>query len=446
MNTIEIECADESTNQSKNESDMKKVNTIELVNKNLKKRYRAERRFKAYGLVSICFALLCLVVLFTDIISKGHTAFFQTYIQLELDLDERVLDINDIRNKKQLASANYQGVIRQSLRTLFPDVKARRDKRKLYSLVSSGASYQLADQIKAQPTLVGTTISVFVLADDDVDTWFKSLDDAKPFTGRMSEKQLAWLEKLMSSESLEKKFNTTFFSNGDSREPELAGIKGAMVGSLFTILVTFLLSFTVGISTAIYLEEYAPKNLFTDFIEVNINNLAAVPSIIFGLLGLAILIGMFGMQRSIPLLGGLVLSLMTLPTIIISSRAAIKSVPPSIRQAALGMGASKMQVILHHVLPLAMPGMLTGTIIGLAQALGETAPLLMIGMVAFVVDVPGAFTDPSTALPVQIFLWADSPERAFVERTSAAIMVLLVFLISMNTVAVFLRKRLERRW
>ncbi len=446
MSTIEIDIEKSNESNCTNESEMKKVNTIELVNKNLKKRYRAERRFKAYGLVSICFALLCLVVLFTDIISKGHGAFFQTYIQLELNLDEDVLEVNDIQNMKQLASANYQGVIRQSLRTLFPDAKKRHDKRKLYALVSSGASYQLADQIKAQPALVGTTISVFVLADDDVDTWFKSLDDAKPFIGRMSEKQLVWLESLKKSGSLHKKFNTTFFNNGDSREPELAGIKGAMIGSLFTILVTFLLSFTVGISTAIYLEEYAPKNLFTDFIEVNINNLAAVPSIIFGLLGLAIFIGMFGMQRSIPLLGGVVLSLMTLPTIIISSRAAIKAVPPSIRQAALGMGASKMQVILHHVLPLAMPGMLTGTIIGLAQALGETAPLLMIGMVAFVVDVPGALTDPSTALPVQIFLWADSPERAFVERTSAAIMVLLAFLISMNTVAVFLRKRLERRW
>lgn len=442
MNAIEVE----KDIENKIESQMKKIDTIELVNRNLKKRYRAERRFKAYGLVSVCFALLCLVILFTDIISKGHSAFFQTYIQLELSLDQSVLEIDDIQNNKQLSNANYQGVIRQSLRTLFPEAKTRHEKRNLYALVSSGASYQLAERIKQQPDLIGTTLSVFVLADDDVDTWFKSLDDAIPFTGRISDKQLVWLESLNKSGSLEQKFNTTFFNNGDSREPELAGIKGALVGSLLTIAVTFLLSFTVGISTAIYLEEYAPKNWFTDFIEVNINNLAAVPSIIFGLLGLAIFIGVFEMQRSIPLLGGIVLSLMTLPTIIISSRAAIKSVPPSIRQAALGMGASKMQVIVHHVLPLAMPGMLTGTIIGLAQALGETAPLLMIGMVAFVVDIPGGLTDPSTALPVQIFLWADSPERAFVERTSAAIMVLLAFLISMNTVAVFLRKRLERHW
>ena len=427
---------------------MTKPNTIDLVNKNLAKRYRAEKRFRLYGIASIAFALICLVVLFTDIIGKGHSAFFQTYIQLEVDLDPEVLDINDARDLKQLAIGNYQAALRKSLRAEFPDVKGRTDKRKLNALISSGASYLLADEVKADPSLLGQVISLSVLADDDVDTWLKSRGDdgQQAFTGRLSEKQLIWLAHLLESDKLVQKFNVVFFSNGDSREPELAGVRGAMMGSLLTLFVTFVLSFTVGISSAIYLEEYAPKNRFTDFIEVNINNLAAVPSIIFGLLGLAIFIGVFGMPRSIPLLGGVVLSLMTLPTIIISSRAAIKAVPPSIRQAALGMGASKMQVILHHVLPLAMPGMLTGTIIGMAQALGETAPLLMIGMVAFVVDVPGALTDPSTALPVQIFLWADSPERAFVERTSAAIMVLLAFLISMNALAVALRKRLEQRW
>jgi len=429
-------------------TETKKSNTIELVNKNLAKRHRAETRFRLYGIVSITFALICLAVLFTDIVGKGHSAFFQSYITLDVNLDSSVLGIDDITNTKQIANADYQAVLRKSLRSLFPEVKARRDKRKLNALISSGASYQLADEVKADPGLLGKVITLPVLADDDVDTWLKSRSDdgQEAFTGRLSEKQLAWLEHLLASDKLTQKFNVVFFTNGDSREPELAGIRGAIMGSLFTLFVTFILSFTVGIASAIYLEEYAPKNRFTDFIEVNINNLAAVPSIIFGLLGLAIFIGLFGMPRSVPLLGGVVLSLMALPTIIISSRAAIKAVPPSIRQAALGMGASKMQVILHHVLPLAMPGMLTGTIIGLAQALGETAPLLMIGMVAFVVDVPGALTDPSTALPVQIFLWADSPERAFVERTSAAIMVLLAFLISMNTVAVFLRKRLERRW
>jgi phosphate transport system permease protein len=245
---------------------------------------------------------------------------------------------------------------------------------------------------------------------------------------------------------MHKNFNRILFTNGDSRDPELAGIKGAIIGSVLTLLVTLLLSFPIAVATAIYLEEFAPKNKFTEFIEVNINNLAAVPSVIFGLLGLAVFINFFGLPRSIPLVGGLVLTLMTLPTIIISSRASIKAVPPSIREAALGMGASKVQMVVHHVLPLAMPGMLTGTIIGMAQALGETAPLLMIGMVAFIVDPPGAITDPATVLPVQIYLWADSPERAFVEKTSAAIMGLLAFLIFMNSTAVWLRKRLERRW
>jgi phosphate transport system permease protein len=257
---------------------------------------------------------------------------------------------------------------------------------------------------------------------------------------------MTWIDSLLADQHIEKRINSYFFTSGDSREPEQAGILGAIMGSLFTLLVTRALSFPIGVAAAVYLEEYAPNNRFTDFIEININNLAAVPSIIFGLLGLAIFIGYFEMHRSLPLVGGLVLTLMTLPTIIISSRAAIKSVPPSIRDAALGLGASKMQVVMHHVLPLAMPGMLTGAIIGFAQALGETAPLLMIGMVAFIVDVPGGVTDPATALPVQIFLWSDSPERAFVERTSAAIMVLLAFLISMNTLAIWLRKRLEIRW
>ena len=242
------------------------------------------------------------------------------------------------------------------------------------------------------------------------------------------------------------RFNATFFSTGDSREPEQAGILGAAVGSLFTLIVTLLLSFPIGVLAAVYLEEFAPKNRWTDLVEVNINNLAAVPSIIFGLLGLAVFLNFFGLPRSAPLVGGMVLALMTLPTIIIAARAALKAVPPSIREAALGIGASKLQVMTHHVLPLAMPGILTGTIIGMAQALGETAPLLMIGMVAFIVDIPGGFTDPATVLPVQIYIWADSPERAFVAKTSAAIMVLLGFLICMNALAIWLRKRFERRW
>ena len=263
---------------------------------------------------------------------------------------------------------------------------------------------------------------------------------------RVSDKQIGWIDQLTAAGRLEKRFNRTFFQNGDSREPELAGIRGAAMGSFYTLIVTLALSFPVGVAAAVYLEEFAPRNRWTDLIEVNINNLAAIPSIVFGLLGLAVFLNVMNLPRSASTVGGLVLTLMTLPTIIIASRASLKSVPPSIREAALGVGASKMQTIVHHVLPLAMPGMMTGTIIGMARALGETAPLLMIGMVAFIVDVPRGFNDPATALPVQIYLWADSPERAFVERTSAAILVLLAVLLCMNGLAVYLRNRFERRW
>ena len=308
----------------------------------------------------------------------------------------------------------------------------------------------LRDMVIADPSLIGTTKTVSMIADDDFDVFYRhsygrNLSDEDKIS-RLSDNQEMLVKTLVESGAVETKFNRIFFSSADSREPELAGIKGAVMGSLLTLLVTLLLSFPIAVATAIYLEEFAPTNKITDFIEVNINNLAAVPSVIFGLLGLAIFINFFGMPRSVPLVGGFVLALMTLPTIIISSRAAIKAVPPSIREAAYGMGASKVQTVIHHVLPLAMPGMLTGTIIGMAQALGETAPLLMIGMVAFIVDTPAGITDSATVLPVQIYLWSDSPERLFVEKTSAAIMVLLTFLILMNSFAVWLRKRLERRW
>ncbi|MDG1255019.1 MAG: phosphate ABC transporter permease PstA [Glaciecola sp.] len=425
-----------------------KPSTIDLVNKNLAKRYRAEKRFKAYGVAAILFGLACLVILFTDIIGKGHSAFLQTYVYVEVNYDADALDISNVNDPQQLAIADYSAIVKSALREQFTDAKSRKQRRNLYGLVSNGASFTLRESLENNPALLNQTVGLWLLADDDIDTYYKSRGDNKDdaFVGRLNPQQVAWVETWIDQKQIKKRFNTTFFTSGDSREPEQAGIMGAMAGSLFTLLVTIALSFPIGVAAAVYLEEYAPKNKITDFIEVNINNLAAVPSIIFGLLGLAIFIGYFEMHRSIPLVGGLVLSLMTLPTIIISSRAAIKSVPSSIRDAALGLGASKMQVILHHVLPLAMPGMLTGAIIGFAQALGETAPLLMIGMVAFIVDIPGGVSDPATALPVQIFLWSDSPERAFVERTSAAIMVLLAFLITMNTAAIWLRKRLERRW
>ena len=427
-------------------TDIDKART-EQIQRSLAKRYRAERRFRYYGIAAISFGLLCVALLFTDIISKGYKAFQHAYIQLEITYDADVMGVYDISDKQQIALGDFQGLVKQSLRDKFSNVSGRRAKRELYGLVSSGAGYELRDRLVANPGLLNQTETLWLVADDDIDTYMKTLSDEEgAFVGRMSERRQQWVEQLVADEAIEMRLNRAFFSNGDSREPEMAGIWGAAMGSLFTLVVTLLLSFPIGVAAAVYLEEFAPKNRWTDLIEVNINNLAAVPSIIFGLLGLAIFINFFHVPRSVPLVGGLVLTLMTLPTIIISSRAAIKAVPPSIREAAIGIGASPMQVVLHHVLPLAMPGMLTGAIIGMAQALGETAPLLMIGMVAFIVDIPGGFTDPATVLPVQIFLWADSPERAFVEKTSAAIMVLLAFLILMNTIAVVLRKRLERRW
>jgi phosphate transport system permease protein len=331
---------------------------------------------------------------------------------------------------------------------VFPEVQERSDIRQLAALISSSATHELQRRVEANPRLIGTREKLTVLAGADVDQLLKGAVDRKvPEDQRVvSDRQLAWIEALEQRANLHLAFNKGFLFNGDSREPEQAGVWGALVGSIYTLAVTLLLSFPVGVAAAIYLEEFAKRNRWTDIIEVNINNLAAVPSIVFGLLGLAVFLNFFGMPRSAPMVGGFVLTLLTLPTIIIASRAALKAVPPSIREAALAMGASRLQMVSHHVLPLAMPGVLTGTIIGMARALGETAPLLMIGMVAFIVDVPRGVADPATVLPVQIFLWADSPERAFQERTSAAILILLAFLVVMNATAVILRRRFERRW
>ncbi len=422
------------------------VNNLEKIRKSLGRRNRSEQLFRWYGRLAILIGLAAVTVLFTDIVSKGHGAFRISYMQLEVEYDQDLIGVDNLTDPEQLILGNWQAVPKQALRQQFPDVSGRSDKRKLYGLVSNGSGFDLKDRLLANPLLLGTRETVWILADDDIDTYYKSWLDGEPYAARLSDKQVQWVSELHDQGKIRLQFNSNLFTRGDSREPEQAGIRGAVMGSLFTLLLTLMLSFPIGVAAAIYLEEFAPKNGWTDFIEVNINNLAAVPSIIFGLLGLAIFINFFHVPRSVAIVGGLVLTLMTLPTIIITSRAAIKSVPPSIREAALGMGASKYQMVLHHVLPLALPGMLTGAIIGMAQALGESAPLLMIGMVAFIVDIPGGFSDPATVLPVQIFLWADSPERAFIEKTSAAIMVLLSFLIVMNTSAVWLRKRLERRW
>ncbi len=419
--------------------------TREKVEAGLARRRRKESLFRFLGIVATAVGILFLGVFFASLIAKGSSAFKQNFVQLDIRLDAEVIAPG---GQLDLQYADFDGLVRNGLRALFPEVSGRSDRRALYQLVSVGATYELRELIEKDRDLLGTTQTLWVPASSNVDMLLKGNIDKDVVETRrtLSDKQIAWVEALQDAGRIRSQFNAALFSNGDSREPELAGIRGAVMGSFYMLLVTILLSFPIGVAAAIYLEEFAPRNRWSDLIEVNINNLAAVPSIVFGLLGLAVFINWMALPRSAPLVGGLVLTLLTLPVIIIASRAAIQAVPPSIREAALGLGASRTQVVFHHVLPLAMPGMLTGAIIGMSRALGESAPLLMIGMVAFIVDVPGGFTDPATALPVQIYLWADSPERAFAERTSAAIIVLLGFLLLMNLAAVIMRKRMERKW
>lgn len=424
-------------------------NIADAVRRSLQRRYRAERRFRFLGLGAILIGIVFVLMLFTSIASKGYTAFVQTQLELEIYFDPEIIDPEGTRDLTTIGrSADFSRLYKNALKERFSDVSGRRELRELYNLVSNGTTYRLRDMVLDDPSLIGTRQDMWLVADDEIDMLNKGyIDRNVPQSDRrVSDRTIGWVEAMDAAGALRTTFNRDFLFNGDSREPEQAGIGGAVMGSLYTLLVTLVLSFPIGVAAAIYLEEFAPKNQLTDLIEVNINNLAAVPSIVFGLLGLAVFLNFFGMPRSAPLVGGLVLTLMTLPTIIIASRAALKSVPPSIREAALGIGASRVQAVFHHVLPQAMPGMMTGTIIGMAQALGESAPLLMIGMVAFIVEIPGGPLDPSTVLPVQIYLWADSPERAFLERSSAAIMVLLSFLVAMNALAVVLRKRFEKRW
>jgi phosphate transport system permease protein len=414
----------------------------------VRRRYAAERRFRFYGLLSICVAVAMLGLLLFSIVSKGYSAFLQTEIGLDIAFDAAEIDPQGTRDPAVLGNADYAKLIRAALQARFPEVTSRQDRRDLMDMVSGSAAFQLREAVLADPSLIGTTREMWFAAGDDFDMLQKGhvTRGGGEADRRLNDKQIAWFDALTADGRVATAFNSTFFTAGDSREPEQAGVWGAVVGTFLTMLVTLCLTLPLGVATAIYLEEFAPKNRWTDLIEVNINNLAAVPSIVFGLLGLAVFLGFFGLPRSAPLVGGMVLALIVLPTIIIAGRSAIKAVPPSIREAALGIGASRLQVVSHHVLPLAMPGILTGTIIGMAHALGETAPLLMIGMVAFIVDIPHGFTDAATVLPVQIYLWADSPERGFVEKTSAAIIVLLVVLMIMNGLAVLLRRRFERRW
>lgn len=417
----------------------------------IKRRYAAERRFQAYGIAAISFGLIFLAILLTTVIRQGYTAFAQTAITLPIEFSEKVLDPNNKRatDPSVLIAANYPVLIRDAMvKTLGINAQSRPEVRDATAMISKGAPIVLRDMVVADTSLIGKTVNVTLLADANVDSANKGQIDltVDEKNRKVNDRQVGWMQQLTASGTLHKQFNTGLFVNGNSSRPEAAGLGVALIGSLYLMLIVLALSLPIGVAASIYLEEFAPKNKLTDLIEVNINNLAAVPSIVYGLLGLAVFINFAGLPRSASLVGGLVLTLMTLPTIIIATRAALRAVPPSIRAAALGLGASKMQMVFHHVLPLAMPGILTGTIIGLAHALGETAPLLLIGMVAFVANAPATPMDPSTALPVQVYMWANEAERAFVERTSGAIIVLLLFLIVMNLGAILLRRRFERRW
>ena len=424
------------------------ISITEIVNKGLKKRYRSEFMFRLYGITSILFAAAFLIVFFSSIIDKGYSAFTQGELNISIYLDPEIIDPDNTRDEEEIRYANYDKLVLDSLKNFFPSVSSRKERKELKALVSNGTSLRIQSLVLDDMSLIGKTLELSVKLDSDIDMFLKgnidiTLDESQR---RISDNQVKWTNELKTKGLISQKFNSTLFSAGDSREPEQAGVLGALIGSFFMLLITFIVAFPLGVAAAIYLEEFAPKNKFTDFVEVNINNLAAVPSIIYGLLGLAVFINFFGMPRSAPLVGGLVLALMTFPVIIIASRAALQSVPPSITDAALGVGASKIQTVFDHVFPLALPGMLTGSIIGMARALGESAPLLMIGMVAFVVDIPSTPLDASAALPVQVYLWADAPERGFVERTSAAILVLLFFLLVMNSTAIWLRNKFEIKW
>ncbi len=422
----------------------------------LNKRYKKEKRFILLGRVAVSLTIIFLVILLGSILLRGISGFYTTNIFLTTNLSQEIIDPEDKKNVEEIYKSSWRKIARNSIYDVLSefnkskniDKSSRKDKRDFLKLFSRSSEFYIRDFTLENLDSIGKEVKISIPSSSLVDQFLKGKiniavnEDDRP----INDKQISWINFMVEKNMIERKFNINFFSKGDSRNAEEAGILGAIVGSFFVILVAIIVAFPVGVMSAIYLEEFAPKNKITNIIEVNINNLAAVPSIVFGLLGLAIFLNFFGLPRSSPLAGGLVLALMTLPTIIISSRVAIKSVPPSIREAAMGIGASKMQSVFHHVIPLAVPGILTGTIIGMARALGETAPLLMMGMVAFIVDVPQGITDPSTVLPAQIFLWSDQPERGFEEKTAAATIILLVFLLTMNALAVFLRYKYERKW
>ena len=424
------------------------MNNLKKIEYSLKKRKRQESRFKIYGLLGITTAVTFLCIILSSIFMEGKKAFLSTYIKLEVYFDPDIIYTSNDQKEEDIKFANFQKIIKNSLNSFFPEISDKGELRKLSNFISSSEEENLMKLVLKNKQLVGQKITLWLLASSKIDVINKNPDmELIAEEDRLiSDLELNWLNEIRSANNIKSNFNKNFFVKADSTEPEQAGIWGSLVGSFFTLFVTLILSFPIAVAAGVFLEELAPKNKFTDFIEVNINNLAAVPSIIFGLLGLAIFLNVMHLPRSAPIVGGMVLALMTLPTIIIATRASLKAVPPSIREAAIGLGATKFQTVTHHVLPLSLPGILTGTIIGMSQALGESAPLLMIGMVAFIVDVPGSFLDSSTVLPVQIYLWKSTAARGFVELTAAGVMVLLSFLILMNGIAVFIRQKFEKKW
>lgn len=405
----------------------------------LASRHRAERRFRFSGVFAILVSLGFLAWMIGTIAFNALGA--TKLVEIEVSVDLSGVDPADI------GTTRFGSIIKAGLRRQFPAAETRREKKKLYGLVSPEASFEMQKIVKHDVALVGDTRLIWVTASDDLSLFVRGKvnADLPEDRRRISDREIAWVVELQAEGHIRTRANWGFLRNGDSREPEVAGILAALIGSFMSLMVCFVLSFPVAIAAATYLEEFAPASRLSDVIEVNINNLAAVPSIVFGLLGMSFFLGHMGLPRSSPLVGGMVLSLMTMPTMIIAARASLKSVPPSLKEAALALGATPVQAVFHHVFPMAIPGMLTGAIVGMARALGDTAPLLMIGMVAFIVDVPDSILKPATALPVQIFLWADSPERAFSEKTSAAIIVLLIFLVVMNLIAILMRRKFEQR-
>lgn len=413
------------------------------------RRKRREKWFRRCGLFSILISLLFLGGLILSVVSNGYTAFTRVQILLPIEFSAEIIDPEGSRDPEALSSANYRKIVQNALAELFPEVEERREKMDLHALISKGAYYRVRQMVLDDPSLVGHRREIWLPAASNVDLFIKRhsmSSDAGIGNYKINGQQFSWLKALIEAKRLRKVFNSTFFTSGDSQEPEQAGILSSFTGSLFTIAVCIIFAFPLGVATALYLEEFARENWFTDLIEININNLAAVPSIIYGLLGLSVYINMMGIPRSSSLVGGLVLALLVLPVIVIATRNALRAVPPSIRYAALAMGATPVQVAIHHTFMYALPGIMTGVILSIARALGETSPLLMIGMVAFITDVPHSFVDPATTLPVQIYLWTNNPETGFVENTAAAIIVLLVVLVLINALAGWVRRRFEIKW